>query len=1353
MQVAGTGMQQEISEGFRLSPQQRHLWALREDDGASSWRARCVIKIEGPLDNKALHGAAQKVVAQHEALQLSFQRLPGMKIPLQVRDEQRRVQWEADERESRLAGFLEAAAQMDSERPAVMSLIKLSESRHVLLVDLPALCCDSIGLDNVAGELARAYASVLRNEQLPVESLRYTVISEWLNELLDSEEAEAGQSFWRTEMLAANFQLRLPSELVATTSTSFLPHSLKLETQYGILKDLAAAAEKYETSTRAVLLAVYQLLLSRLTDVAEVTVGAAHDGRPDEELVSAIGLLTKYLPINSRVEKHLRFSEIVERGSEADRAAAEWQEYFSWDQADRSEKTAARFFSYCFTFEQDAGEQLAGNVSFNVDGKRAFCDRFKLNLFARTSGDRLSLDFQYDPNFFQLQDVERLAEQFQTLLRSVLDNPNETADRLSLLPISERTLLLESFNNTKKDFGAISFIHGLVEQQVERSPEATAVVFDGEALTYRELNERANQLARYLQRRGVGPDVLVGVCLERSLEMIVALLGILKAGGAYVPLDPAYPPERLDFVLNDTATRLLLTVEPLAASLPNSSAELILLDAIADKLQDEDRTNFANEATPDNLAYVIYTSGSTGKPKGVMISHRSICNRLLWTQNLFPLSAADTVLQKTAYSFDASVWEIFVPLFAGARLVMARPGEQQDSSYLVRAIIENEVTTLQLVPSMLRVLLAEGEISNCRSLRRVFCGGEALTSEIVTAFRNQLHAELINLYGPTEASIDASYKQITGSIDQHVVPLGKPIANMKVYLLDSAQNLVPIGVQGEIHIGGVGLARGYLQRPELTAEKFIPDPFSREPGQRLYRTGDLARQSADGSIEFLGRTDHQIKLRGFRIELGEIEVALRQHPAVQDSVVTVREDVPGDQRLVVYVVPRPNNATNTAARDLYRLPNGVEIAHLNKNETDHLYTEVFEKRNYLHHGITVREGDCIFDVGANIGMFTLFVNDVCRDAIVYAFEPIPTTFEALEHNVNAYRLNTRLYNCGLSSSSGSASFTFYPKVSASSGMYADPAADERVTRAYMANQDERLGEFADELMEGRFETQTFECSLKTISDVISENQIERIDLLKVDVEKSELDVLQGIRSGDWPKIKQVVAEVHDIEGRLDRFISLLETNGFDVKLDQDSAFQHTGLYHIYAIHPSRLVSETADGNNHAGGYLNQRALSTSGVQSYLKDKLPAHMIPSIVVFMESLPTLLNGKVDRKSLPAPDAARPEMESVYATPRNALEEQLVEMWSEVLGFERVGVHDNFFELGGHSLLATQLITRLREIFKVDLSLRSFFESPTVAGLAKIILDKLVDQSGDVDLGQIVSEIEGLSEEDAQSMSANN
>ncbi|MBD2410736.1 amino acid adenylation domain-containing protein [Nostoc calcicola FACHB-3891] len=450
-------------------------------------------------------------------------------------------------------------------------------------------------------------------------------------------------------------------------------------------------------------------------------------------------------------------------------------------------------------------------------------------------------------------------------------------------------------------------IHQMFEMQVERSPQAIAVVFENTQLTYEQLNQRANQLAHYLRSLGVGPEVLVGICLERSLEMIVGLLGILKAGGAYVPLDPSYPKERLAFILEDTQTPVLLTQEKFVNNLPPHQAQVICLDLLLAENTQNSQENPVNQTTLDNLIYVIYTSGSTGQPKGVMIPHRGICNQLSWRQTTFRLTPADKVLLTISFSFDPSVWQIFWPLCFGGQLIMARPGGHQDAAYLVKVITEQQITVLALVPSILRVLLEEKGIENCQFLRHVTCGGEALAGELIERFFAQLNLDnvLHNCYGPTEASIDTTFWTCQRGTNYTIAPIGHPVTNAQICILDENLQPVPVGESGELYIGGIGLARGYLNRPELTKEKFIFDPFSSEKGARLYKTGDLARYNSDGNIEFLGRIDYQVKIRGFRIELGEIEAVLSQHPALTQTLVIAREDVPGDKRLVAYVVASP----------------------------------------------------------------------------------------------------------------------------------------------------------------------------------------------------------------------------------------------------------------------------------------------------------------------------------------------------------------------------------------------------------------------------------------------------------------
>jgi amino acid adenylation domain-containing protein len=467
-------------------------------------------------------------------------------------------------------------------------------------------------------------------------------------------------------------------------------------------------------------------------------------------------------------------------------------------------------------------------------------------------------------------------------------------------------MLHEWYENATSPTTALC-LHELFEAQVERTPDAIAVIFENQKLTYRELNTKANQLANYLQKLEVGPEVIVGICLERSLEMVVGLLGILKAGGAYVPLDPAYPQERLAYILEDTQTPLILTTKPLVKNLATHQAQAICLDSDWEIIAQNSSEKPVTQVTADNLSYIIYTSGSTGQPKGVMITHRGICNTLNWRQKTFKLAQKDKVLQTISFSFDPSVWQIFWPLSFGAQLIMARPGGHQDPTYLIKTIVEQQITIIALVPSIMRVLLEEEEFENCRCLRHITSGGEALPIELVERFfvRLKLDNVLVNCYGPTEAAIDATFWTCQRGTNYIFAPIGRSIANTEIYILDEDLQLVPVGEAGELHIAGVGLARGYLNRSELTNEKFICSPFENSKFDRLYKTGDLARYLPDGNIEFLGRIDQQVKIRGFRIELGEIEAILAQHPALKQTLVIDREDVPGNKRLVAYMVAQP----------------------------------------------------------------------------------------------------------------------------------------------------------------------------------------------------------------------------------------------------------------------------------------------------------------------------------------------------------------------------------------------------------------------------------------------------------------
>ena len=479
-----------------------------------------------------------------------------------------------------------------------------------------------------------------------------------------------------------------------------------------------------------------------------------------------------------------------------------------------------------------------------------------------------------------------------------------------------------AWNATARDY-PVALLNEAFEAQVARTPEAPAIRFHDESLSYQELNGRANRLARYLVELRAGPGTLVAVCMDRSLEMVVSLYAILKAGAAYVPVDPEYPADRISFMLADTAAPILLTQQALVGRFAGSAAQIVPVDRVTDAIADREAADVPSGAALDDLAYVIYTSGSTGQPKGAMITHRAISNRLVWMQEAFGLTAADRVLQKTPFSFDVSVWEFFWPLLFGAELVIAEPGGHRDSTYLTQVIVDRGITTIHFVPSMLQLFLEDPRAADCTGLTRVICSGEALPKALQDRFFQRLPAELHNLYGPTEAAVDVTWWACDPASDLTFVPIGKPIANTQIHIVDTDLRPVPVGTVGELCIGGVQVARGYLNRPELSAERFVPDPFSPDADARLYRTGDLSRFMPDGNIEFLGRSDFQVKIRGFRVELGEIEAALEAIPAIRQAVVVARARSSGDLELVAYVLaPDGEGRANDGIRVqlLARLP-------------------------------------------------------------------------------------------------------------------------------------------------------------------------------------------------------------------------------------------------------------------------------------------------------------------------------------------------------------------------------------------------------------------------------------------------
>ena len=893
------------------------------------------------------------------------------------------------------------------------------------------------------------------------------------------------------------------------------------------------------------------------------------------------------------------------------------------------------------------------------------------------------------------------------------------------------TAILERDFNLVNESQAAKLAHELFEEQAVRTPNRLAVVCLGKELKYDELNARANQLAADLRARDVGASTLVAISLERSLEMAVAILAVMKAGGAYLALDPAYPQERLEFMIADSQPALCLTNSQLAARLEALNVPTILLDTPLQTTASQ-RASENSEASTRDLAYIIYTSGSTGKPKGVMISRGNLAHYVRSMQSATGVNASDVYLHTASISFSSSVRQLMLPLSIGASLVIATIDEIANPVELFMTIKQRGVTVIDVVPSYWRscVNALQSLQTTTRAellrndLRLILSASEPLLSDVPKAWRFELNhpAQLINMLGQTETTGIVTTHPIVPSKDDRVsvVPLGRPISDVRIYLLDEQLRCVPDGEAGEICIGGPTVGLGYLNQPELTAEKFPFDPFSIVAEARLYRTGDLGRLRADGTLEFKGRIDNQTKIRGHRVEPAETESVLLEHKGVREVVVIAREDQPGNSRLVAYVAPQDLAAPVINGRERYRLPNNMAVVQQNKHETDFFYQQIFVDQTNFKHGITLHDGACVFDVGANIGFFTLFVQHIWQNVRVLAFEPIPAIFETLRLNTSLYGkpegADTKLFQCGLAETSGEVEFTFYPNSTSQSGRYGDEADEREVLRSIIGNvKPEGVGQsdqYLDALIESRVNGEKIACRLRTLSEVIRDEGIERIDLLKIDVEKSELDVLAGIADADWQKIQQIVIEAHDVDGHLARLVQLLNHRGYRVIAEQDEYLNGSSLYNVYA---TRLH---ADATQELAPYEVPTAadsiISVGVLRRYLQTKLPDYLVPAEIVLLENLPRLPNGKVDRQALKEIDRQPVRASEENAALLSPVEEQLAQIWSDVLKREAVSPSDNFFDLGGDSILVMQIVSRAARA-GLRLTPRLIFKHQTIAELA--------------------------------------
>lgn len=934
-------MQTSVIQGFRLSYPQRRIWLLQQQDAV--YQAQAVLTVSGLLDRDSLRQAIAQVIERHDILRTTFHSQPSLKLPLQVISSKASYTWlevDLSQNARSQAANLADVTQREGESgfeweggPLLrVTLLTVAAHEHRLIITLPALLADARTLSRFVQEVSQHYGlaaiASLKDAELaglkdaelaePVAEppVQYLQFSEWQHALLEEPNAEAGKAYWQQQFVSTNSTL--PFELHPIGRAAFQPQADSWPLSTDLTRHLSAIAHHHHTSLATVLFTTWQLLLWRLHSESEVGMGWVTQGRPYDELAEVMGAFAQTIPIRNPWANSFCWSECLQRTASTLETAQTWQDYFT--ELDDQHTQTPQFLPYSFEFTEPWEPQTAAGVTFALAHQSVYGDRFKLKLSCELQVDTLCLTLHFDANCFEHSAIACLAAQYQTLLDQVAAHPETTLAELNFLSPSQRQQLLHEFNPPQQKEFTLDAVHHRFARQVEQTPDAIALVFDDQQLTYAELNHRAEQIAHHLKGLGVGADVIVALYLERSIETVVGLLGVLKAGGAYLPIDPTFPVAGLRARLQDAQAAVLitqqLTQQRFAAALSLMQIPVLCLKAEF-WTEEGDRPGLLGPSASDcSLAYVIYTSGSTGQPKGVAVEHRQLSQYLnsILEQLEEPLPVSFVIA--STFAADLGHTMTFAALCTGGCLHILSVERATNAAALAAYCQSHTIDCLKLVPSHLAALLAAGASAQILPQQWLILGGEAITWDLIDTLQQHTPScRILNHYGPTETTVGALTYAVP-SLSQSrpaTVPLGHPLPHAQVYVLDDQLQPVAIGIPGELYIGGSGLARGYLNRPDATAGSFIPHPFSTLPGSRLYKTGDRVRYRPDGSLEFLGRADHQVKLRGYRVELGEIEAALRQCPTVQSAIAVLREDTPGLPRLVGYAIAQADQVVDTGA--------------------------------------------------------------------------------------------------------------------------------------------------------------------------------------------------------------------------------------------------------------------------------------------------------------------------------------------------------------------------------------------------------------------------------------------------------
>ena len=1475
----------DISQVHPLSYGQKDLWFLWQlSPQGHNYNVSFSVRIYSKVDLTIWQQVFQALRERHPLLRSTFPKLGEQ--PIQQLHQHQELDflqidassWSEEELNKKVVAAHRHPFNLETEPVMRVRWFTCSEQDHIMLLTIHHIALDGWSCNLIAKELPQLYQAQLNGLEASLPPLQhsYQDYVSWQKELVEGEEGEQLWNYWQQRLAGELPVLNLPTDKprppIQTDNGGSYPFKLseKLTEQ---LKELAQTegATLYMT-----LLAAFQVLLYRYTGQEDILVGSPTSGRSKAEFASIVGYFINSVVTRADLSGNLSFRDFLSQVRQTVLGALDHQDYpfallVEKLQVERDSSRAplfqAGFVLQKFLESQDLQKVLLSSKKTLMNWGGLEVEPFVLeqyesqyDLFLEMLEEDSSLVglLKYNADLFDQQTIARMASHFQNLLEGIVNDPQQRVTALPLMTEVEREQILVEWNNTKTDYPKDKCIHQLFEEQVEKSPDAVAVVFEQQKLTYSQLNSKANQLAHYLQKLGVVPETLVGICVERSLEMVVGLLAILKAGGAYVPLDPNYPTSRLNYMVEDAQLSIILTQEKWQHHLSETIGTVICLDTDSEIINQQSQQMPENQVTANQLAYVIYTSGSTGQPKGVTIPHQGVV-RLFSNTNYVQLDPTDRVAQVSNTSFDAATFEIWGALLHGAVAVVITKSVLLSPQEFVNYIKQEKITTLFLTTALFNQL-AYSVPEAFSTLKHLLFGGEAVDPKSVKQVLEKGAPErLLHVYGPTENTTFSSWYKVTKVAEGATnLPIGKPISNTQIYILDSQLQPVPIGVAGELHIGGDGLATGYHKRPELTASKFIPNPFDKskvnpplEGSQKskLYKTGDLVRYLADGNIEFLGRIDHQVKIRGYRIETGEIEAVLNSYPKVKETVVVAREDNPGDKRLVAYIVPQTQTIT-TSNRELSETQVDSWQDIYNQKIYDQLSKvsdPLFNIRGWLSNydnqqipeqqmriwagdivsQVLAQKPDSVWEIGCGTGMLLFQIaletqkyygtdisnvsleyikqqieqqpdkyghvslaqkraenmadiadnsfDVVLLSSIVQCFPSMEYFLEVIENSIRVIKPGGMIFLGDIRSLPLIKEFHSSVQLYQATPSLSLEQIKEKIDREIDQETELLLSpELFVALKEKHPEISHVQIRIQRGREQNELNKYRYSVLLHIEAQAASV-VAETVETGEELSVQDIETYLKDkkpesicFSGLVNRRVAsdrdLVEfLSQSEEKLNVEQLRQKLESKPVNGIDPERLYELSSDlgytlelcwsaqGRGELmDGVFVRRELAQEGIvltpltqksvvasnwhhygtnplssevrkqlvpelREYLESRLPDYMVPSGLMVLSQLPLTPNGKVDRKALPVPDVTS-SMSTEYLAPQTQTQKALAEIWVEVLGIDKVGIHDNFFDLGGHSLLATQVMSRVRNIFEIELTLKRLFESPTIADIAK-------------------------------------